>query len=464
MTYSFDSIIDRSGSGDLKQGALLPRWGRDDLLPLWVADMDFETPQFITEALRKRLQHSLFGYTMTPAELWPTVIEWVRQHHDWQLQPEWLTFIPGIVKGIGMAINVFTKPGDTVIIQPPVYHPFRLTPQGNERKVVYNPLVQREDGLYDMDLEGLEDMLRRLPSTDEGASALHPRAVLILCNPHNPGGVCWGREVLVRLAHLCHEYGVLVISDEIHADMALFGHRHIPFASVSDEARSISITFQAPSKTFNIAGIVSSYAIVPDDSLRRRFYSWLTANELNDPDIFAPIATIEALQHGEEWRRQMLGYVEQNILYVEQFVDAHINAVAAHSANAAGCRLVRVIRPEASFLVWLDCRQLKAYLDRLPHYPMAPDPHTPYSPQGNRLLDFFIDKAHLALNDGEMFGVGTTPNCATGYMRLNVAVPRSVLQDALTRLLHAVQSVFLTRCLGRDFAENVRNAVFALPN
>lgn len=138
----------------------------------------------------------------------------------------------------------------------------------------------------------------------------------------------------------------------------------------------------------------------------------------------------------------MLGYVGQNILYVEQFVDAHINAVAAHSANAAGCRLVRVIRPEASFLVWLDCRQLKAYLDRLPHYPMAPDPHTPYSPQGNRLLDFFIDKAHLALNDGEMFGVGTTPNCAAGYMRLNVAVPRSVLQEALTRLLHAVQSVF----------------------
>ncbi len=406
MNYDFDSIIDRSGSGDLKHGVLLERYGDADLLPLWVADMDFETPRFITDALRKRLEHSLFGYTVTPAELWPTVVRWVAQRHGWQLQHEWLTYIPGIVKGIGMALNVFTQQGDTVIIQPPVYHPFRLTPQGNRRKVVCNPLIQREDGLYDMDLDGLEQILHRLPGSPQPLGDSRPKAVLILCNPHNPGGVCWDSATLIRLAHLCYEHGVLVISDEIHCDMALFGHRHIPFASVSDEAASISITFQAPSKTFNIAGIVSSYAIVPNDSLRRRFYTWLAANELNEPDIFAPIATIKAFNEGEEWRRQMLTYVEENILFVEHYVNTHI--------NQHGVTRIKVIRPQASFLVWLDCRGLGLSHDDL--------------------ISLFVKKARLALNDGEMFGVGTTPNCATGFMRLNVATPRSVLQEALSRL------------------------------
>ena len=192
-----------------------------------------------------------------------------------------------------MAINVFTEEGDKVIIQPPVYHPFRLTPQGNGRKVVYNPLRELPDGSYDMDFEQLEQV------TDEHCK------ILILSNPHNPAGICWKENTLRRLAYFCYEHHILVLSDEIHSDMALFGNRHIPFATVSDEAAACSITFSAPSKTFNIAGIVSSYAIVPNPTLRRRFYSWLEANELNDPPLFSPIATIAAYSQGESWRRQM---------------------------------------------------------------------------------------------------------------------------------------------------------------
>ena len=388
MTYSFDKIVDRRGSGDLKHGVLQERYGRSDLLPLWVADMDFETPPFITEALRQRLDHSLFGYTVVPEELWDVIIQWTLEHHGWQVQREWLTYIPGIVKGIGMAINVFSEEGDKVIIQPPVYHPFRLTPQGNGRKVVYNPLRELPDGSYDMDFEQLEQV------TDEHCK------ILILSNPHNPAGICWKENTLRRLAHFCYEHHILVLSDEIHSDMALFGNRHIPFATVSDEAAACSITFSAPSKTFNIAGIVSSYAIVPNPTLRRRFYSWLEANELNDPPLFSPIATIAAYSQGESWRKQMLAYIEENIRFVEEYCQQHLPKI-------------KPWRPEASFLVWLDCR--------------------PLGLQHDELVDLFVNRAHLALNDGAMFGPG-----GEGFMRLNVGTPRSILLQALLQLEQAM--------------------------
>ena len=383
MTYDFDKIIDRSGSGDLKHEVLKERYGRSDLLPLWVADMDFETPQFITDALRQRLDHSLFGYTVVPDELWTSIIQWIRDHHQWEVKREWLTYIPGIVKGIGMAINVFVKEDEKVIIQPPVYHPFRLTPEGNGRKVVYNPLKE-VNGTYEMDFEQLAEVV------DDKCR------LLILSDPHNPAGVCWPKETLQRLAHFCFEHNIIVISDEIHADMTLFGNKHIPFASVSDEAAQISITFGAPSKTFNIAGIVSSYAIVPNDSLRRRFYTWLEANELNDPPLFSPIATIAAYTQGEDYRQQMLRYIEDNIRFVENYCREHLPKI-------------KPWRPQASFLVWLDCRDLGLSHDAL--------------------VDLFVNRAHLALNDGAMFGIG-----GSGFMRLNVGAPRSVLRQALEQL------------------------------
>lgn len=390
-TYNFDEIIDRSGSGDLKHEALLPRWGRNDLLPLWVADMDFATPDFVVDALKARLSHPIFGYTIEPADYRPTIIDWNEAHHGWTIKPEWISFIPGIVKGIGFVVNVFTKPGEKVIIQPPVYHPFRMTPEDNGREVVFNPLRLREDGYYDMDFDNLSEVC------DDKCR------VLILSNPHNPAGVCWSKETLQRLADFCYEHNIIVISDEIHSDMALFGNRHVPFASVSERAADISITFAAPTKTFNMAGIVSSYAVISNDDLRQRFYGWLKANELDEPTIFAPIATIAAYQKGEEWRKQMLAYVEDNVRFVEDYCREHIPGI-------------RPLRPQASFLVWLNCRGLELSHDKL--------------------LDLFIDKAHLALNDGEMFGPG-----GEGFMRLNVGTPRSVLRQALEQLAKAVNEL-----------------------
>lgn len=386
--YDFDRIVDRHGTGALKLDVLQERYGRSDLLPLWVADMDFETPSFITEALRRRLDHSLFGYTVEPDDYWPTVIRWIADRHGWQVERSWLTYIPGIVKGIGMAVNVLVGKDEKVIIQPPVYHPFRLTPQGNGREVVFNPLRENGDGSYSMDFENLESV------ADDRCR------MLILSNPHNPAGIVWDRETLVRLADFCHRRGIIVISDEIHCDMALWGNRHTPFASVSAEAAECSITFGAPSKTFNIAGIVSSYAIVPNETLRKRFFGWLQANELNEPTIFAPIATVAAFRYGEPWRQAMLRYVEGNIDMLIDYCAEHLPAV-------------RPLRPQASFLVWLDCRALG-----LGHA---------------ELLRLFVDRARLALNDGAMFGAE-----GEGFMRMNVAAPRAVIREALDRLARAV--------------------------
>lgn len=387
--YDFDKIIDRKGTGALKTDALSERYGRNDLIPLWVADMDFETPDFITDALRRRMEHPVFGYTVEPEELWPTVQKWIHDHHQWTVEREWLTFIPGIVRGIGMAINALLDKDDKIIIQPPVYHPFRLVPQGNGREVVYNPLHENADGTYSMDFENLETVC-------DGRCRM-----LILSNPHNPGGIVWSRETLERLAEFCHRRGVIVISDEIHCDMTLYGNKHIPFASVSPEAAECSITFGSPSKTFNIAGIVSSYAIVPSGALRERFYGWLAANEFNDAPMFSPIATIAAFKNGEQWRKQMLEYVERNIDYVCDFCSCELP-------------MIKPLRPQASFLVWLDCRGLK-----LTH---------------EDLVDLFVDKAGLALNDGEIFSPG-----GEGFMRLNVATSLSTLKKAMNRLKEAVQ-------------------------
>lgn len=387
--YDFDKVIDRRGTNAYKWRMLPDKFGREDLLPLWVADMDFATPPFIVNALRERLNHEVMGYTVTPDGYWEVVARWIENHHGWRVPEEWFTYIPGIVKGIGMAVNVFLRPDEKVIIQPPVYHPFRLTPQGNGREVVFNPLRETPQG-YEMDFENLAQVC------DEKCK------MLILSNPHNPAGIMWKRDALVRLADFCAARGVLVISDEIHCDMPLFGNHHVPFATVSDAAAQNSITFGAPSKTFNMAGIVSSYAIVPNAQLRRRFFTWLAANELNEPTFFSTIATMAAFREGEGWRREMLRYVEDNVLFVEDYCRQHMPQVVP-------------VRPQASFLVWLDCRRLGL--------------------TQTQLIDLFVNRARLALNDGTTFGQE-----GAGFMRLNVGTPRQVLQDAMQRLHRAVRS------------------------
>lgn len=391
MNYNFDKIIDRRGSGAVKCDGLEQWYGNSELLPMWVADMDFATPDFIVDALKARLEHPIFGYTIEPERYRKAIIDWIATHHNWQIESSWISYIPGIVKGIAMAMISLLKSGDKIIIQPPVYHPFRNVAMHNGFEVVENQLKRTECGSYEIDFENLE------------AVADSRCKLLILANPHNPVGILWSRETLVRLADFCHNHGITVISDEIHCDMALWGKKHTPFASVSPKAAECSITFGAPSKTFNIAGIVTSYAIVPNDALRDRFFGWMVGNELNQPDIFAPIATVAAFENGEPWRVQMLKYVEENIEFTIDFCKQHIPQIVP-------------IRPEASFLVWLDCRRLG-----IPHA---------------KLVDLFVNKAKLALNDGAMFG-----SEGEGFMRLNVGTTRAILTQALTQLKSAIEGL-----------------------
>ncbi len=385
--YNFDEVIDRKGSGAIKTDALKERFGHADLIPMWVADMDFRTGDFIVDALKKRCEHEIFGYTMPREGYFNSIRNWILSRHHWEIEQKWFSYIPGIVKGIGFCVMNFTRPGDKIIIQPPVYHPFRIIPEMHHRTVVYNPLIET-DGTYRMDLKGLRQLI------DEDCK------LLILSNPHNPVGIAWDRETMTELAEICYQHNVLVISDEIHADMTLFGNRHIPFATVSEKARENSITFMAPSKTFNIAGIVSSYAIVPNDKIRDDFFHFLHASELNEASIFAYEATLAAYENGTEWLQQMLAYLEKNILFVEHFLQENIPDI-------------RAFRPEASFLIWLDCRKLGL-------------------PQ-KELTDLFIRKAGLALNDGEIFGQE-----GQGFMRMNIGCPCSIIEKALNNLKKAI--------------------------
>ena len=390
-TYNFDEIIERKGTDCVKYDMLKEFFGNENLTPLWVADMDFRTPEFIIDALKKRCEHPVFGYTFPSDEYFNSIIQWIGKLHNWDVRREWINFIPGIVRGIAFAIEHFTRKGDKVIIQPPVYHPFRLVPEGLGREIVNNPL-RLIDGTYEMDFDNLESVIDKKCK------------ILILSNPHNPAGIVWKKETLQQLASICAKHNILVISDEIHSDMVFHSPDalcHHPFPTVSNEAAKCSITFAAPSKTFNIAGIVSSYAIVPDDSLRKEFYTFLEAGEYNSGSIFSYIATTAAYSaEGEEWRRQMLDYVGKNIHFIDNFLKENIPQI-------------KVYMPQASFLVWLDCKELG-----LNH---------------KDLIDLFKNRAKLALNDGAMFGIE-----GNGFMRINVGCPRSILEKALNNLKKAI--------------------------
>ena len=386
--YDFDEIIERRGTNCVKYDALEKVFGKSDLIPLWVADMDFRTPDFIVNTLKERCEHPIFGYTYPAEEYMDSIIRWLHDLHGWNVQKEWITFIPGIVKGIAHVLDCFTNKGDKVIIQPPVYHPFRIVPEKMEREVVNNPLILTEDE-YQMDFEQLESVI------DSKCK------ILILSNPHNPGGIVWKKETLQELARICTKHNILVISDEIHSEMVYPGFTHHPFPGVSKDAAACSITFSAPSKTFNIAGIIASYAIVPDDKLREQFYSFLESREYNHGAIFSYIATTAAYTHGSEWRCQMLEYVIENIHFTNEYIQKHIPQI-------------KVYQPHASFLVWLDCRELRL--------------------SQRKLMSLVEDHAGLAVNNGAMFGKE-----GIGFIRLNVGCPKSILETALNKLAKAVK-------------------------
>lgn len=386
MTYNFDELIDRRHTGSVKWDGMKNAFGRDDLTAMWVADMDFRTPPFVMDALRQRLEHEVLGYAM-PCEGWDTTIcHWLQKRHQWEVRPDWLTFVPGIVRGQAFALLCFTNPGDRVLVMTPVYHPFFLVTERLKREAVRSPL-DLHDGHYHIEFDRLRHDL-------QGCKAL------VLCNPHNPGGRVWTVDELRRIAELCQESGTLVISDEIHADLTLPPYKHHPFATVSPAAASNSVTFMAPSKTFNMPGVQSSFAIVPDDTLRARFQQFMEAGEFCEGHLFAYIGCKAAFEHGEEWLNQLLAYIQGNIDFTESYLRQHIPAIG-------------MIRPQASFLVFLDCRQLGLEQEAL-----------------ERL---FADKARLALNTGTTFG-----EPGRGFMRLNVGCPRAALKQALDQLAEAV--------------------------
>ena len=387
MKYNFDAVIDRRGSDAIKLVDVPEIWGKDDLLPLWVADMDFATPSYILDAIRKRLDHPIIGYTRKCRNWGTSIVNWQKMRFGWDIKEEWLHFVPGIVPGIACAVNCFTKPGDKVLIQTPVYHPYILVPKNNGREVVESPISIVDDKM-EIDFD-------RFAEDAKGCK------MFLLCHPHNPGGRVWTKAELQKMAEICAKENILVVSDEIHADLTLPPYKHIPFAEVSEQASQISITLASPSKAFNMAGLTSSYSIIPNDEIRECFHNFLESNDLSLGHTFAFLSVVAAYSNGTEWLDQCLENIQCNIGYVVEILRKEMPRI-------------RMIRPQASFLIFLDCTELNLSHDEL--------------------NSFFVDKAHLALNDGEMFGTG-----GEGFMRMNIAAPRSVIEKAMQQLKEAYQ-------------------------
>ena len=386
MKYNFDEIIPRENTDCLKFDIRKEVYGRDDIIPMWIADMDFMTPPFFMVAMRKRLDHEILGYTRKCGAWIPAIQRWAKSQYGWEVDAGYIEHVSGIVPAISFAVQCLTEKGDNVMIQPPVYHPYFHVPEWNERNVVTNPL-RLVDGQYEIDFEDFEKKVKECK-------------LFLLCHPHNPGGRVWRREELVRMAEICADNNVIVISDEIHADMTFKGYKHIPFATVSEKAKMNSITMMAASKSFNIAGLMSSFTIIPNKELREQYNGFLMKSELNHAHIMATIATAAALSdEGAEWLGELVDYITANVDYMQNFIKENMP-------------LLDMIRPQASYLVFIDCRKLNLSKDEL--------------------VDFFVNKARLALNEGSTFGVE-----GAGFMRMNIGCPLSTLKKAMQQLLSA---------------------------
>ena len=384
----FDDIVDRAGTWSIKYGR-----ATDGEIPMWIADMDFKTDPFVSAALRKRLDRDVLGYTSTPDTFFDAIAAWEESVHGYKADREWIGYAPGVITAINQAYLTFTEPGDKIIVQPPVYDHFRLYIERLGRVAVDNPLIF-EDGRYRMDLEGLERII------DDKTKAL------VLCNPHNPCGILWDRETLEALAAICERHGIIVISDEIHGDLALYGRRHTPFCSVSDAAARIGMIFAGPTKAFNLAGLSgTAYCIIPDKDKREKYLATLRNAKLNEPSIMTLEAVIAAYREDRTWLDSLKDYIEGNISRVESFF----------AENNLG---FKPIRPQASFLVWLDCRGLGLPQDKL--------------------MDLFLSKAKVIPSDGSSYGPG-----GEGFVRLNVGCPASILDEALSRIRTTITAASL---------------------
>ena len=381
--YNFDEIVPREGTNCLKYDAREMFFKSKDVLPLWVADMDFKTPDFIVDAIKKRAEHEIFGYSFKSDSYYKSVIDWMKRRHNWEIQKGRISSSPGVVAGLTIAIEAFSNPGDGVVVQPPVYFPFFDCVKGTTRKMVENPL-KIENGRYTFDFDDLKSKI------DENTK------LLLLCNPQNPGGMVYTRDELTELANICLENNIMIISDEIHSDLIFGEHKHIPIASISEKMAQNCLVFMAPSKTFNVAGLTSSVVIIPNKLNFVRYERALGVGHLGMGNIFGSVALEAAYTHGDDWLEQMLEYLWENYLLLENFFETNLPKV-------------KVMKPEATYLVWLD--------------------FTEYGMKNRELLNFVTEKAKVGLNDGGKFGSG-----GEGWLRLNIGCPRSVLVEALEKL------------------------------
>ncbi len=387
MKYDFDEIIERQGTNSIKYDLREKVFGQDDIIPMWVADMDFKTPRFIIEALKTRLEHEILGYTFRGREFYQSIVYWMKNRHNWNIKPEWISFSPGVVPAINISIQAFTNPGDKIIVQPPVYFPFFSAVKGNNRIMLENQL-QYVNGKYYIDFDHLKSLID------------NKVRLLILSNPHNPVGRVWSKEELEKLVQICSENNIIILSDEIHSDLIFPGHKHIPLASVSGQAADITISFFSPSKTFNLAGLSTSAVISSNEKLLARFNKFAETMHLNMGNIFGFVALQNAYNKGEEWLSQLLLYLSENMLFTKTFIRNKIPAL-------------QLVEPESTYLLWIDFGKLK-------------QPNKEIS----RLL---IDKAKVGLSDGRMFGKG-----GEGFFRMNIATPKPVIKEALIRIEKAV--------------------------
>jgi cystathionine beta-lyase len=389
--WNFDEVIDRNCFGTIKwQPKFLKKWLKyGDLLPLWVADMDFRAPEPITQAMIERVNHGIFGYTLPEEDFYQATIDWFRRRHNWNIQRDWFVYTPGIVSAICNLLLAFSKPGDKIIIQEPVYYPFKDAIKINGRRALVNPL-KLTNGHYEMDFEDLEKKVK------------DPRAkILILCSPHNPVARVWTREELEMLGNICIKNNILVISDEIHCDLIFPGFKHIPFASISENFAQNSVTCTAGSKTFNIAGLQTSNILIPDPVKRQYFANQMENLALKFPGLFGAIALKVGYNECEDWVDAVMVYINKNFEFLKKFTQERLHGV-------------KVIDPEGSYLIFMDFRGLK----------LNPD----------KLDEILKKEAKVGLDRGKMFGTG-----GLGFQRINIACPISILQDALERIENALK-------------------------
>lgn len=403
MSYDFDIEIPRQGTGSAKWEFIFqdgqpvhhdrcnPKYGDERLLPLWVADMDFRCPPAVIEALVKRAEHGIFGYTSPTDSYFEAVIDWAKRRYNWEIKQEWFSIMPGVVPAINLMIQTFTDPGDKIIIQRPVYHPFIHAIENNKRQLVSNSLVYK-DGRYEMDFDDLAD------------KAADPEAkMLILCSPHNPIGRVWTKEELTKLGRICIDNDVLIIADEIHCDLIYSGVTFTSFASISDEFAQHSITCIAPSKTFNLAGLKTSNILFPNPELLAQFEEKMETLWIKGGNCFGLVAAEAGYRYGEDWLEAVMEYVEANYHFMNDYLKTHLPEL-------------KLVKPEGTYLVWLDCNALNL--------------------SAEERKEMIMENAKVYLDEGEMFG----PE-GNGFERFNLACPRSILAEALDRIKTQIQTL-----------------------